>query len=268
MRATPYRPDLPAPIRAVLLRELRSALGNRYFQVFAVFALGAGAGAVYLGESEEAPTFFLVQVTLYLVSLFALLVGVSAAQAEREEWPLLFAQPVGRSALVWGKFGTGCGVFAAVLGLLFGPAVFYGQGALGALLGLYGAALGIAAVFLSLGLWVGFRMSDRVQALVLGVGLWLAALFGLDLFALVAAHWPAVQRAPDAWVALLMANPPDAFRIHALFSTGQIPPETADKSALAAWWLARTGVWFAALAAAWSLALLCGAGRRLERTEC
>jgi len=268
MPAIRSQPDSPAPIRAVLFRELRSALGNRYFQVFALSALGCGAGAVFLGESDEAPTFFLVQVTLYLVSLFALLVGVSAAQAEREEWPLLFAQPVGRSALVWGKFGTGWGVFAVVLGLLFGPAVFYGEGALAALAGLYGAALGIAAIFLALGLWVGFRMSDRVQALGLGVGLWIALLFGLDLFALMAAHWPVVQRRPDLWVAFLMGNPPDAFRIHALFSTDQIPAETADKTPLAAWWLARTGLWFAALASAWSLALLHRTGRRLERIEC
>jgi len=257
----------PAPVRAVLLRELRSAVGNRYLQVFAALALGCGGAAVWLGESPEAPAFFLLQVALYFVSLFALLIGVSGAQAESEEWPLLFAQPMRRSALVLGKFGTAWGVFGGVLALLFGPALG-ANGSAGALLLLYVSTLGLAAVFLAIGLWAGFRLADRVQALVLAVGLWVALLFGVDLVALIAAHWVPVQRAPDLWVGLLMLSPADAFRIHALFALGQIPAEAANKTPLAGAWLAHAGLWLGAVAVAWTGLLLASASRRLERAEC
>ena len=63
----------------------------------------------------------ILQVALYFVSLFALLAGASSAQAERDEWQMLFAQPVPRAAYVVGKFIAYLSIFAAVLLLLFLP---------------------------------------------------------------------------------------------------------------------------------------------------
>ena len=72
------------PLRAVLLREFRAALINRYFQVFGALSLFGGLAAIFFSEDANAIGFFVMQIALYLVSLFALLAGVSSAQAERE----------------------------------------------------------------------------------------------------------------------------------------------------------------------------------------
>jgi len=250
----------------LLLRELRGALVNRYFQVFSVLALGGGIAAVALSEAPEAAAFFLLQIAVYFVSLFALLVGVSSARAENEEWPILFAQPVPRVAFVLGKFVALWSIFSCVLALLFIPPLF-GEGSLAALARLYLNTLGLAAIFGSLGLCAGIIGHDRVQALVLGVTAWLFLLFGVDLLALFAAQWAPLQRAPDLWVALLMANPLDAFRIQALFAMEQIPAEAANKTPLAAWWLTHANSWFAILSALWSAALLLLTTYRLKRVE-
>src|SRR6188768_1725216 len=120
--ATIAQRDLPgvfAPLRAVLLREVRAALLNRYVQVFSVLALGGGIAAVTLSEEKGAAAFFLLQIALYFVTLFALLVGVSSARAEAEEWPILFAQPAPRWTSVIGKFIALTTILSGVLALLF-----------------------------------------------------------------------------------------------------------------------------------------------------
>ncbi|MEP6956860.1 MAG: hypothetical protein ABI883_08540, partial [Chthoniobacterales bacterium] len=225
-----------------------------------------GVAAIALSEAPNAAAFFILQIALYFVSLFALLAGVSSARAENEEWPILFAQPIPRAACVLGKFVALWAIFSGVLALLFIPALF-GEGSPAALAQLYLHTLGLAAIFGSLGLCAGIIGHDRVQALVLGVSAWLFLLFGVDLLALLAAQSASLQKAPDLWVAMLMANPLDAFRIQALFAMEQIPAEAANKTPLAAWWLTHASLWFAIVSAAWSAALLFLTSRRLERAE-
>ena len=62
-------------IGAVLRRESRAAFVNRYFQVFAGVSLAGGMAAAIFTEDAGAVAFFVLQVALYLVSLFALLAG-------------------------------------------------------------------------------------------------------------------------------------------------------------------------------------------------
>ena len=255
-----------APLRAVLLREFRAALLNRYVQVFSVLALGGGIAGVTLSEEKGAAAFFLLQIALYFVTLFALLVGVSSARAEAEEWPILFAQPAPRWASVIGKFIALTTILSGVLALLFAPALIT-EGAPAALAQLYVQTLGLAAVFGSVGMCAGFLASDRVQGLIVSVSAWLFLLFGLDLVALLAAQWPPLQETPDAWVAILMLNPLDAFRIQALFALEQIPPESANKTPLAHWWLTHAGLWLAMLSTAWTAGLLLITNRHLGRLE-
>lgn len=258
---------MPFPeIRPVLARELHAALINRYLQVFSLLALACGVGGVFLSETAEAAAFFALQVSLYFVPLFAVLLGVSSARMESEEWPALFSQPVARSALLAGKFLAGWGMFALVLGLLFAPALVSGSAPL-PMTRIYASGLGLSAVFVSLGLWVGFRARDRVQALIAGIVAWLALLLGFDLAATALAHFVFFQKFPDFWVALLMLNPVDAFRIQALFALEQIPAETASKTPFAGLWLQHAGAWFALTSALWTAALLAVAARRMERME-
>jgi ABC-2 type transport system permease protein/Cu-processing system permease protein len=254
------------PIRALLLREFRAAFINRYFQVLAALSLVGGIASAFFSEDNDASGFFIVQVSLYLVSLLALLAGVSSAQAERSEWQMMFAQPVSRSVFVVAKFVGYLSIFAGVLVLLFVPAAFAGSG-IKTIAILYLQTLLLAAAFLTFGLACGFFAHDRAQALIAGISVWLFLLLGIDLIALFAARWSSVQNVPDLWVSLLMLNPIDAFRVHALFALEQIPAEAADKTPLASWWIAHASGWFAAIAVFWSVLISALATLRLNRWE-
>ena len=263
--ASPLLIDAGA-LRAVLLREFRDALINRYFQVFAVLSLLGGAAAILFSEHTNSIAFLILQISLYFVSLFAILAGATSAQAEREEWPMLFAQPVPRLAYVIGKFFAYLSIFAAVLLLLFLPGLIGGSDAQRLTL-LYFQTLLLAAAFLSIGLACGFFARDRAQALIVGVSAWLLLLFGVDLVALIAARWELFQKFPDLWASFLMLNPLDSFRIEALFSLEQIPAEAANNTPLASWWIAHAGLWFSAIAALWSVSLIALAGFSLNKFE-
>jgi ABC-type transport system involved in multi-copper enzyme maturation permease subunit len=251
---------------ALFAREFRLAALNRYVHIFSALALLGGIAAAVFSEDPNATGFFHLQIALYFVSLFAVLAGVNSAQAEREEWPLLFTQPVARPSLVIGKFFALAAIYAAVLMLLFLPSLFTGA-PLVVVIRLYLETLLLAAAFLSCGLAMGYFARDRAQALIVGVSAWLLLLFGLDLLALFAAQWSGVQQWPDLWVALLMLNPLDSFRIDALFALQQIPAEAASKTPLASWWTVHSSGWFAAIALAWSVGLIAAAGLRMNRWE-
>jgi ABC-2 type transport system permease protein/Cu-processing system permease protein len=253
-------------LQALLLREFRAALINRYFQVFAALSLLGGLAAFFFSENASAIGFFVVQVALFLVSLFALLAGVSSAQAEREEWQLMFSQPFPRSAYVIGKFVAYLSIFAGVLTLLFLPSIV-GGATFQRIAILYLQTLLLAAAFLALGLAAGFLAHDRAQALIIGASAWLFLLFGVDLAGLFAARLEFIQKIPDLWVSVLMLNPLDAFRIHALFALEQIPAEAANKTPLANWWITHAGLWFDVVAVLWSASLIALAGLRLNKLE-
>jgi ABC-type transport system involved in multi-copper enzyme maturation permease subunit len=266
MIATTSWPSACSPLYAILAREFRAALINRYFQIFCALSLFGGIAAIVFSEDASAVGSFILQIALYFVSLFSLLAGVGSAQGEREEWPLLFTQPVARGAYLITKFLALFSIFGGVLLLLFLPALVTGSAAL-MLAPLYLQTLLLAAVFITCGLAAGFFAHDRAQALIIGAGTWLLLLFGVDLLALFAARWPMMQSVPDLWVATLMLNPLDSFRIQALFALQQIPAEAANKTPLANWWIEHAGLWFAAIAIFWSGALLKLAGHRLNRWE-
>jgi len=253
-------------LAALFGRELRLAAVSRYLQVLSGLALSSGIVAAVFSEDPNTIGFFHVQVGLYFVSLFTLLAGVNSAQAEREEWQLLFTQPLPRPIFVVGKFIALTLIFAAVLSLLFLPAIFAGAG-FPTTARLYFETLGLGAVFLAVGLTAGYFARDRAQALIAGVSGWLLLLFGLDLVALFAAQWSGIQRWPDLWVSLLMTNPLDSFRIDALFALQQIPAEAANKTALAGWWTAHSAAWFSVIALCWSIALVALSGLRMNRWE-
>jgi ABC-type transport system involved in multi-copper enzyme maturation permease subunit len=253
-------------IRALFAREFRAALINRYFQVFCALGLMGGIAAAIFGEDANATAVCYVQIAIYFVSLFALLAGVGSAQAEREEWQLLFAQPLPRAACVIGKFCALLSMFGGVLLLMFVPGLLAGF-AIHALALLYLETFLLAVTFLACGLAAGYLAHDRAQALIVGVSVWLLLLFGLDLVALFAARWSAIQNVPDLWVALLMSNPLDSFRINALFALQQIPAEAANKTPLASWWIAHASVWFMAIGVMWSVILVMLSGLHLNRWE-
>src|SRR5690606_21633076 len=125
---------------------------------------------------------YLLQALLYLVPLFAIITGTSAAQADSAENPLLGSLPVPKSTRVLGKFVALALLFGGAQIALFIPSLI-GGARLWALLGLWGYGLGIGAVFLSLGLLLGFRTDDGVRAHLWALGVWLGITFGFGFVA-------------------------------------------------------------------------------------
>src|SRR5262245_24779875 len=160
-------------LRALFAREFRAALINRYFQVFCALALMGGIAAAIFSEDANATAVFYVQIAIYFVSLFALLAGVGSAQAEREEWQRLFAQPLPRAACVIGKFCALLSMFGGVLLLMFVPGLLGAGAAIHLLATLYFETFLLAATFLAAGLAAGYLAQDRAQALIVGVSVWL-----------------------------------------------------------------------------------------------
>lgn len=252
--------------RAVLAREIHAAFMNRYLQTFTVLALAGGMASIWMSENLEAVEHLTLQACLYGIPLFAMLLGVSSARMESEEWPLLFSQPVRRSTIFFGKFLAGWGAFALLLAVLFIPGLFVGVNATGAAVRWFESTW-LGAVFVALGLCAGVSSGDRVRALITGLIAWLALFIVFDLAVMLLANWPLMQKLPGFWVALLMLNPLDAFRIQALFALEQIPAETAAKAPLAAWWLDNAKACFFIISAIWTFLLLTVSIRRLNRME-
>ena len=92
---------LPASVyRALIRREVVTTFHNRFVQIFAVVAWAGSIAVAALSGRPEAVPYGLLLLFLYLVPLFGLLVGVSAAHEERDERAFLWSQPVPRAAFV------------------------------------------------------------------------------------------------------------------------------------------------------------------------
>ena len=105
------------------------------FWVGFLTALGIKSINIIFSEDTSAIGIFYLQIALYFVSLFALLAGLGSAQSEREEWQLLFSQPLPRPVFVAGKFATLLFIFAGVLMLFFLPSLSFESASILARLG-------------------------------------------------------------------------------------------------------------------------------------
>ena len=154
---------------------------------------------------------------LYCLSLSALLLGLSSAHAEADEFPLLFAQPAPRWAWLLGKSAAIALLLTAAALLLVLPTALLG-GTLATLVSLAAAAGGVTLALAAVGLGLGFWVRDGVRGLLAALGVWFALLFGTDLLLLAVSGAPWIHGRPGVWVALLMANPLDTLRVTVLFS--------------------------------------------------
>jgi ABC-type transport system involved in multi-copper enzyme maturation permease subunit len=258
-------PDNFRAVRACFRRELRASLLNRFVHVFSAAVLLAGLVPLFMDQSHgDGTPYFLLQALLYLVPLFALLVGVGSAQSDQDENPFLLTQPVPRWVFVAGKFLALALLLGVAMLLLVLPSALADTAiAPLAFLWMCGAATG--AIFVAFGLACGFALRDRVKAHLVALCLWLLFLAGFDLAALAGAHLPAVQAHPGIWTAVLMLNPLDALRIGALFSIDKVPFDASHAAPVVQWWLQHVSLWFVLLAAAWTTFALAFSARRLER---
>lgn len=246
-------PSVMSVIRTSAGREMLSHRLNRF--LYAHVALVGLAGLLPLFTPGEAlargAAWWLLHAVLYAVSLSSLLLGLSSAHAESEEFSWLLGQPTGIAPWLAGK-GLALGVLLGAASLLLTvPTALAGGSSRELLLAAAGAA-GVSVVCGASGLAIGFWIRDSVRGLIAAVAAWLLLLFGTDLLLLAAAGAPIAQQHPDMWVAPLMANPLDAFRVTILFSVERAAFSGLDAGGLASWWIAHAPLWLAAVFGLWS----------------
>ncbi len=239
--------------RVTVARELLSYRVNRFLYLHLALMLGIGALAL-LGPPEAAAqgtSWWVLNGVIYVASLSTLLLGLSSAQAEVEEFALLFTHPLPVAAWVAGKCVGLCVVVVPAALLLVLPTLI-ASGYSGLLVGTAFCAAGLSLLFAWLGLAVGLWIQDPVRGLIAALALWCVLLFGIDLGLLLigGAPWVHEQRAP--WVAVLMLSPLDAYRITLLFVLERAAFSGGDLHPLTRWWLENAALWLGLCLAGWS----------------
>lgn len=228
-------------ILAVAGKEMREGLRNRWI-VAATLLLGALAlGLAFLGGAPGGATgvdplavmvVSLSSLTIFLIPLIALLLSHDAivGEAERGTLPLLLSYPIGRGAIVLGKFlghlvilavatAAGYGAAAGALWLsdpagLSGGLVAFGWMILSSIL--------LGAAFLAIGYLISALTRERGAAAGVALGVWLLFVLIYDmalLGALVADEGRVIT--PGTLDVLLLLNPADAYRLFNLAGSAE-----------------------------------------------
>lgn len=253
-------------VQSIVQREVSTTLHNRYVQFFALLLVAGSLTVVGAAGSAASVSFGTLLLLLYVIPLFAVLIGVSAAQEEREEQPILLSHPLPRGRFVASKLAVLAGALVLVLTLALLPVgVRVGSGyALGVL---WSLGLALVLVWGSTGLAIGFYAANRARGLVLGLCVWFASLVLYDLCTFLLAGVDALQAWPTVWVSLLLLNPADAVRLAGLTALDGVsftaPGTTEAVTTLLAW----TPVWALVLTGLWTAGATLLAWRGLERAR-
>ena len=242
---------------ATVGRECLSHRVNRFLYGHLALLATAGVAAVLVApeDEERGVAWFLLYAVMYAISLSAVLLGLSSAQAEREEAAFLHTQPSGIRPWVIGK-AVGLAALVMPSALLLVVPWWVAGGWSSTLLGLAAGAAGVCLVLAWLGLAVGLWIREPVRGLITAVACWFALLFATDLLLLLVAGSPWVQAHPAVWVATLMANPLDAFRVSVLFSVERAVFNTLGAGTLVTWWTQHPVLWLASCLFAWAAGML------------
>jgi ABC-2 type transport system permease protein/Cu-processing system permease protein len=258
-------------IRATFAREFLSYRINRFIYLHAGLMAAIGALALIAPPEAASPgtAWWVLNGVIYVASLSSLLLGLSSAQAEAEEFPLLFTQPLRTGCWVAGK-GTGLvSVVVPAAALLVLPTLIVAGGSW-LLLGAAVAAAAVSVLWAWTGLALGFWIQDPVRGLIAALAVWCLLLFGVDLLLILIGGSEWIHENPAVWVGALMLSPLDAYRVTLLFVVERAAFSGAELHPLTRWWLDHAAAWLALCLAGWcavvAWAAILGAARR--RTRC
>lgn len=249
----PATPSFLAVAGAAAGREALSHRLNRF--LYAYVGLVLAAGLLPLLTPDEAlargASWWLLNAVLYAISLSALLLGLSSAQAESDEFTWLLGQPAGMGPWLAGKAIALAALVGVASLVLVVPTFVAGAGSSDLVTTGLGAA-GVSVVFALAGLALGFWVRDSVRGLILALALWFVLLFGADLLLLGSAGAAWAEAHPDAWVVPLMINPLDAYRITVLFVVQHAAFTGFATGHLTGWWVQHAALWLASVLGAWA----------------
>jgi Cu-processing system permease protein len=257
-----------ATLRATFSREVAEHRLNRFLHVHLALCAVAGLLPLFTPDAaaRSAPLWAL-QAVLYCLSLSSLLLGLSSAQGDADEFPLILTHPLSLGGWIAGKTAALGALLLPASLLLVAPAALT-SGLSGGLLFIGVAAAAVCLVLALVGMAIGFWIRDHVRGLLASLGIWFGLLFGTDLALLAVSGAPWVHGWQEAWVLPIMLNPLSALRVTVLFGIENIAPAGIGASALVVWWLAHGGLWLTVLLAVWMAGTfglgLAGARRRVD----
>ena len=258
----------PLPLsafRALAIREGYTALHNRFVQAFALVVWASStAVAVFTGNDASVP-FAVLLLWLYVVPLFALLIGVRTIHEERDEHPFLLSQPVPRATFIIAKLTTLVGLIAAVLAAALVPVALAAPG--GGWMLIFGLGLALALIGVSVGLALGQYAQSAVRGLMGALLLWFVGLVLYDFATLALVQVPFMHGQPALWMGILLLNPLDAVRLAGLMGLEAVPFTVPGAQQWAEPLLNRLDIWVAALTLVWTAVAVEWTRRHLNRYD-
>jgi Cu-processing system permease protein len=221
-------------VRTIAREEYRRALETRWLFGFTVLFAALVLGLSYFGLSQSREVGFqgfarvtlsLMNLVLLIVPLTGLMLGVTSIAGGGEALALVLAQPVRRSEVLIGRFlGLG-GALTAAQALGFGGggmiiAMNAGMSQLPGFIALTGLSIMLGWLTIATALMIGSIWPDRLQAMSLGLLLWLGMVIAYDLAVLGAT---ALMRGTPLQTVLfpaLLVNPVDLSRVLITLAVG------------------------------------------------
>lgn len=217
-------------------KEMLDAVRNRWFHVFVVFFFLLSASIIHFGlagsggiglESFNRATASLLNLILFVIPLFTLILGGSSITGEREQgtWMLLMSKPITAAELVLGKYlglassmvlaiMIGFGLIGILTAFRFSPseAKAYFMFVLLSIL--------LTLSFLSLAILISAAAKRRVTAVVGGIIVWFVAVMLYDIAVMGGAKLFAGKMVDYFLLVSLLANPVDSIRILGIVHLG------------------------------------------------
>lgn len=236
----------------VAKKELRSSLSSSWLITYTVVFTMLALGLSYLGERNlggigfenfSRTTASLLNLCLLLAPLVALLLGSGAISGERDRGTLtyLLAQPLERWELLLGKYaglslsiGVATALGFGVAGLWI--AVMTTSMAAGTYLLFVALVLVLILVMTGIGLVASVLSKTRVQALGMGLLVWIVAVFFFDLVLIGAVSTTSLGGGGLLFALLL--NPVEIVRVLAII---HLEPDLQILGPFGAYLLERTG---------------------------
>ncbi len=206
-----------SPLRLVLRAGVRDLARNRWLLAYGI-GLAAIAELLFVfGGAGQQVVLSLLNATLLLVPLVALVFGTMHVYASREFIELLLAQPLPRASIFAGLYlGLAlplAGAFLLGVGI---PLALHGVGSdapLMALVALAAAGTFLTAAFAALAMAIALGTDDRLKGMSLSLGAWFVLTIGYDggVLAIVSlfGDWPLEK----PLLALMLGNPVDLARV-------------------------------------------------------